>query len=234
VARNHIIISGTGRAGTTFLVQILSEMGMDTGFGDSYHDVDQNCNAGLEKDIFKKNSPYIIKNPWLATEIEKVVNSDQIIIDHAIIPIRDIFEAAESRRDVTKRSGVDKKRIAPGGVWGTDDPERLENVLAMQLYRLIYFLVNKNIPITMLDFPRFALDKEYFYDKMLNVFPDLDHELFSKAFDKTADPTKIHKFDSNIKSDAAPISAKATYKHDGIIRKIKTMASNLWTRMQNL
>lgn len=30
--KHHIIISGTGRAGTTFLVQLLTELELDTGF----------------------------------------------------------------------------------------------------------------------------------------------------------------------------------------------------------
>ena len=32
MAASHVVISGTGRAGTTFLVQLLTHLGLDTGF----------------------------------------------------------------------------------------------------------------------------------------------------------------------------------------------------------
>lgn len=223
MARNHIIISGTGRAGTTFLIQVLSELGMDTGFNNSYHNINKNCNAGLEKDIFNDKAPYIIKSPWLSDHIDKVLESDRIVIDHAIIPIRDLFEAAESRRDVTRRSPVDKSEITPGGIWNTDHPEMQESVLAVKLYNLIYHLVRHNTPITMLDFPRFALDKEYFYAKMLTVFPELDNKLFSAAFDKISDPAKIHKFEPDEKSG---IPVKLTNEPETLSQDLDTVASN--------
>ena len=50
MARHHIIISGTGRAGTTFLVQLLTELGLDTGFPKGQK-IDQNSSAGLELDL---------------------------------------------------------------------------------------------------------------------------------------------------------------------------------------
>ena len=30
--RKHVVITGTGRAGTTFLVELLTALGMDTGY----------------------------------------------------------------------------------------------------------------------------------------------------------------------------------------------------------
>lgn len=34
MGKRHIIISGTGRAGATFLVQLFTALGIDTGFTD--------------------------------------------------------------------------------------------------------------------------------------------------------------------------------------------------------
>ena len=31
--RRHVVITGTGRAGTSFLVELLTHLGLETGFG---------------------------------------------------------------------------------------------------------------------------------------------------------------------------------------------------------
>lgn len=48
---NQVIISGTGRAGTTFLIQLLTCLGFDTGFANVEAAIDPNCNAGMEWDL---------------------------------------------------------------------------------------------------------------------------------------------------------------------------------------
>ena len=70
--RHHIIISGTGRAGTTFLVQLLTELGLDTGFPRAVSQTDANSNAGMELDIRDIKAPYIIKNPWLCDYLDEI------------------------------------------------------------------------------------------------------------------------------------------------------------------
>ena len=47
---HKVIITGTGRAGTTFLVQLLTEMGLDTGYtrASLARDYFEHCSAGLE------------------------------------------------------------------------------------------------------------------------------------------------------------------------------------------
>jgi hypothetical protein len=101
--RHHVIISGTGRAGTTVLMQILTKLGLNTGFTDPWSAIDTNCHAGMECDIRQPNAPYIVKSPWLCDYLEDVMRSQSVVIDRAIIPVRDLFAAAESRRDVVRR-----------------------------------------------------------------------------------------------------------------------------------
>ncbi len=47
---HKVIITGTGRAGTTFLVQLLTELGLDTGYTRRTwsRDYFEHCDAGLE------------------------------------------------------------------------------------------------------------------------------------------------------------------------------------------
>src|ERR1035441_6686184 len=99
--KHHLLISGTGRAGTTFLVQLLTELGLDTGFASSTDGIHAAANAGMEwqiEEIFKKTAPYVVKSPALTEHISEVLQAPDVVVDYMIIPIRDLFASAESRR----------------------------------------------------------------------------------------------------------------------------------------
>jgi hypothetical protein len=57
--RNHVLITGTGRAGTTFLIHLLTKIGVDTGFDLENIDafIDQTSFGGLELDVRKNDAP---------------------------------------------------------------------------------------------------------------------------------------------------------------------------------
>ena len=123
MSRHHVIISGTGRAGTTFLVQMLTALKLDTGFDNPTSDIDPNCNAGMELDIRQANAPYIVKSPWLCDHLGDAIRENQIVIEHAIIPVRDLYSAAESRRAVSRKPALSIRPDdeVPGGVWHTKE-----------------------------------------------------------------------------------------------------------------
>src|SRR5689334_19149751 len=83
--RHHVIISGTGRTGTTFIMQLLTALKLDTGFRDPHSAVWSNCHAGMERDIREPNAPYIIKSPWLCDCLDDILEEGGIVIDHALI-----------------------------------------------------------------------------------------------------------------------------------------------------
>jgi hypothetical protein len=76
-ARHHCAISGTGRAGTSFLVQLLTYLELDTGFTEDTLILDKNARAGLELDILSRNAPYIVKKPWLCDTIIDVLKNEK-------------------------------------------------------------------------------------------------------------------------------------------------------------
>jgi hypothetical protein len=195
--KHHVIISGTGRAGTTFLVQLLTVLELDTGYSDLTTNVFTNCQAGMEWDIHNPEVPYIVKSPWLCDYLEEVLLKGNIVIDHALIPIRDIYSVAESRRDVQRRtdpSFLEGSKIIPGGLWHTDKPEEQEAILEQRFYQLIYTLVKYDIETTFLYFPRFIHDPEYLYKKIRFILKDIDYETFLKAFGKVVRPELVHNF----------------------------------------
>ncbi len=104
-----ILITGTGRSGTSFLVHLLSALGMDTGYTEEEcAEICNNaCQAGAENTIEK---PYkILKNPEFMVDIEEIVNSYDI--DHVIIPVRKLDDVGSSRENNADNHG------GFGGFW---------------------------------------------------------------------------------------------------------------------
>ena len=215
--REHkVIITGTGRAGTTFLVRLLTELGLDTGFtpAEARAGVDARSHAGLEHQLAQEPSvprvrdwlcrpkramrtfwrsaertPYIIKNPALCDHLAEVIASGRVVIDHVYIPLRDLDEAALSRVRV---GGADGSQ--PGGLWKTDDADRQKAVLAEMFFRLIHTLARHDIPHTFLLFPRLVDDWAYTHHKLWFLVKDLDAEKFRTTFAYVADRRLIHEF----------------------------------------
>lgn len=207
--RKHVIITGTGRAGTTFLVQILTRVGLDTGFSpdDISLRINKDARAGLEHDIKLPNCPYIVKNPWFCDYAEEVLSRKDIIIEHVFIPIRDLNAAAESRRYVVNKSALNlspyrkfkhmiKPRSFPGGLWHTSSlkPGIQEAILLRQLYKLMLSISNTSLPVTFMRYPRIVKDCEYLFEKLKPVLSNITYELFHEAFLKTVRPELIHSF----------------------------------------
>jgi len=209
--RSHIIISGTGRAGTSFLVQILSRLGLDTGYdADSLELLSaardalmgqvffETARAGFEMDIRSAAAPYIVKTPFLCDHVEEVLASN-IRIDHAILPIRSFEAAAASRAHVQMAATGAKDRVkrTPGGLWDVDTADKQADVLRYKFTKLIEVLVRYDVPITFLAFPRLVRDPEYLYEKLQFLLKDTDVVSFRSAFKSIVRPEWVHKFTSD-------------------------------------
>ncbi len=198
MSRHHLVISGTGRAGTTFLVQLFTELGLETGFADQQQAVFPNCHAGMESDLRRADAPYVVKSPWLCDHLDEIMESGEVVVDHAIVPVRDLFAAAESRRDVTARTdpSIAIDGIVPGGLWHTSDPNAQEQILMGQLYKLIWTITRFEIPLTLLHFPRIIHDPDYLFRQIAGLLPDeLTESDFQEAFGRVARPELVHPFE---------------------------------------
>lgn len=205
--RKHVLITGTGRAGTTFLVQLLTNLKLETGFNaeNISHRFNEEARAGLEQDIRKDDAPYIIKSPWFCDYADEVVNRSDILIEHVFIPMRDLHAAAESRRHVSK-SAASKlpllKRLkhtikpakVPGGLWHTKLRWKQEKILLQQLYKLVLALSEAHIPVTLLQYPKLIKDSAYLYQKLKPILPAISYDEFSSTFQQTVRPELVHNF----------------------------------------
>ncbi len=168
-----VIITGTGRAGTTLLMRIFIRLGLPTGFtvADIAAVEQMTGRAGLECDFSGldfRNLPEIVKSPYLSDLLHDALQQNQIVVDQIIVPIRDLDQATNSRVRVSARArekGADPLDVA-GGMWETTDPEQQKNVLAQKVYALTQTATQNRIPIVFLSFPDFARDVAYFVETL--------------------------------------------------------------------
>ncbi|MCX5955722.1 MAG: hypothetical protein NTW51_04780 [Cyanobacteria bacterium] len=221
--RHHVIITGTGRAGTTFLVELLTNLGLDTGFNSGNLSGFKNeiARAGLEKNIGEDNCGYIVKNPGFHNHAEELLSREDIIIDHVFVPMRDLVAAAESRRVVTRDnkrtdpptlrlklkllrffygSGSFKRKIYAGGLIGrahSGKSGKQEQVLLEVIYKLMLTLSKYNIPITLMQYPLITKESQYLYRKLSPILNGISFDSFREVFDKTVKPELVHSYTKN-------------------------------------
>lgn len=178
--RHHTIITGTGRAGTSFLVQLFTRLGLDTGFTNESIHLYEQAKAGLETDIRRETAPYFVKSPWLCTYIREALHDPTFVIDRAIVPMRSLDGAAGSRVAVEERTngpGVYKR--VPGGLWLTDEPERQSEILAKLFYEVTFELVRAEVPVVFLTYPRLVRDSRYLWVKLNDILFEKDGDRIS-------------------------------------------------------
>lgn len=180
----HVIIGGTGRAGTTFLVHLLTALGLDTGFSLNNLEIDPVSHAGLESKGRAK-WPYIVKSPRFFERLPERIDAGKVRIRHAIIPVREFEMAARSRIRVSEVGGT------TGGLWDTDDPDEQLSILYKNFALTFEMLAEHDIPVTLLWYPRLGQDPKYLYDKLRFLIPDVSFERFAETFGEIAKPELI-------------------------------------------
>lgn len=183
-----VVIAGTGRAGTTLLVQVLTDLGLDTGF-DSAAPIDDTVNAGLERSVEGPNAPWIVKSPDLSRTLGSILDAGRARVDHVIIPIRDLDVAAASRIRNTKYG---RDLHTWGGLLGTNRATRQRDALTGMLYELLYTVARHDLDHTFLLFPRFTTDWEYTHARLRFLAPEIGADRWRDALAARVEPALIH------------------------------------------
>jgi hypothetical protein len=181
-----IVITGTGRCGTSFLMHLFTALGFNTGYTleeCEQHLAQSGCNGGIEHSIgserFEKAD--IVKNPeWFYTP--ELLDFD---IDYIIIPFRKLFDVSRSR----SRIGHNKY----GGFWqGAINGEDQMRVDATAFYKFIEFTTHEDIKIIFLDFKKIVKYPYYLYTKLHDLVDGYEYYDFEQAFNQIADIEKVH------------------------------------------
>ena len=205
----HLIIAGTGRAGTSFLVRYLTELGLDTTLARNGDRAgwDAEANAGLENLLVSgADLPYVIKSPWISEYVEQILKEEQFKIDAFIVPVRDLVEVATSRVVLEQRAihqhnpwmadQLDRSwetyGHTPGGLVYSLNPLDQARLLAVQFHQLVLKASEASIPLVFPVFPRIAADWEYLHKSLLPILPpEITEELARAAHAKVADTAKV-------------------------------------------
>lgn len=173
--QGHIILTGTGASGTTFLMDVFAEMGLDTHFppGDpSFEFHDPHANP----------LPKVIKRPQFCEDLDGWLNGG-LIVDHAIILVRSLRDAAASREAVYRMRGP----AAAGSLFGTSCPEEQEKTLARLVGQLLSTLANRKVRHSFLDYEGIN-ETGYLFKRLTAIFADsgisLDEARFKMAHAK--------------------------------------------------
>ncbi len=168
-----ILISGTGRCGTTFLILLLSLLGFDTGYTikNFQYDISEACNSGMERTL---DSPHaVLKNPRFIEDISQIVQNPLIKIDYMIIPIRNYGKCANSRVQLGTGNG---------GLWNATDYESQMAFFHKIMANYNYYMVKYDIPTIFIDFDRMIAQPEYVYEKLRPILGSTSYMLFLQSY----------------------------------------------------
>ena len=185
-----IVITGTGRAGTTLLVRLLDELGLDTGLHEGkLTPYAANVRAGLECRVDDPGAPTVVKDMTLGFRIRAVLGGGDVRIAHVLIPSRRLDIAAASR---VRAANYGRMPFRRGALVGTLRATNQAKVLADMWEELLGALDDFQIPYTVIEFPRFALDAPYTHETLGAVLPHTALEDVAAALERCVRPEMIH------------------------------------------
>jgi len=191
-----IIITGPGRAGSSFLVRLLTRLGEDTGWTPDLDGYRDDWRAGCEQRVIvsliegeatKRNldeAPRILKSPDWAFFLKPVVRAGWMSVDHVFIPFRDIDVSAKSRLDV----GLDWMCGQDAGY--EDRVTHQANIHGLALGRTMEAVWVLGLPHTVMMFPNLVRDEEYCYRCLSNAF-ELERGRFAEEWRRLSNPGQI-------------------------------------------
>jgi|ERR1041385_7529439 hypothetical protein len=186
--RKHVVITGTDREGTELLVQLLTNLGLDTGFTSGTAMLGENGRARLECNITNEAAPHIVKDPCFCDEAEQIIQRSDITIERVFISMRDVYAAesgAVGKPPLLQRL---KSKIKQSNVSGGSRNSRRrgvqEDVLFGEVYKLVLALSGAQIPVTLLQFPKLVKEPDYLYQKLKPILGTIAETQFQSVFDQ--------------------------------------------------
>ena len=201
VRKKKILITGTGRCGTTFLIKIMTFLGLDTGYTPHTYSrhIMSNCNSGMERRFDERFE--VLKNPDFIKNIQSLPYAD---IHTVIIPLRDYEQSASSRYS---------HGFNAGGLWNSRTYTEQINFYHKIVAGYVLHMTQHDIPTVFLDFTRMVSDKEYLFSRLHPVLHDknISYTQFCEAYDlasvssKPTTHTRTSKTHTRISTPTTPI-----------------------------
>ena len=185
-----ILITGTGRCGTTFLVALFTLLGMETGFTRETlkENIHNKTKGGLEEQPGKYK---IAKNPGFIFMMEQYVLETKQVPKLVIIPVRHFTEATESRYKNTEEQGLLNDPMpkemssskGAGGLWNADTKEEQILFYNKCMAEYIQIMTRYGIPTKFVDFHHMTTSSLYLFKSLKDVIePDVTYEKFQECY----------------------------------------------------
>ena len=212
---DKLVITGTGRCGTTFMMQLLTAMGEPTGYGSPMATVQTDGNAGMERvgawnmsDKAVRALPKIIKDPRLSLHLEDMAERGHVP-GYVIWCYRPIAQVAESRF-VANRPWFPDDTLPdlsqiPRDKWPAwATVENQTRAMAEVMGRLVSGLLRFEIKHTVIIFPEDMMDPNRLWRacaghmrrgsiaEFLDWKTRDDLERFERAYFAVANPDLVH------------------------------------------
>lgn len=196
----HIVITGTGRSGTTFLVQLFTLLGFDTGFTrkGALNQVSPVSRSGLEFGPQKaKDWPYVVKSPRLTIELDRLVRVEGIKVKAVIVPMRDMDAAVASRMRVTN-AGESR-----GGLWRASTAQEQAYTLLEASHRIFCTIAAHRMRHFLPHFPTLVQEPDHLFEVMRPLLEEhgVDRGEFDTAFARAAQPSFVTDFEEQAKPE---------------------------------
>jgi len=203
--KEKILITGTGRCGTTFIIKLFSFLDFNTGYTrenykQNIYDV---CNSGMERKYTEKF--YILKNPEFINQMETIVKSRRIKLKHVIIPIRDYDKSAKSRTKLNRN---------PGGLWNAKNEQEQLLYYNKIMSNYVFYMTKYEISTIFLDFDKMISNKQYLFDKLKVILDEknITFEAFSLVYDEVSETSKPRVVATHRVVQATPVAKVNTNK----------------------
>ena len=175
---NKVLITGTGRCGTTFLIKLFTFLGLDTGYTKANYrkSVFNNCNSGMERSHKEKYT--YLKNPTFLINMKDILSlyeKDLLVI----IPIRSYEISSKSRL---------KHGLNNGGLWNAKNLDEQINFYHKSIANYMLDVVKYDIDTIFLDFERMVCDKHYLFERLSRImqFENISFDVFSTEYDNSS------------------------------------------------
>lgn len=180
---------GPGRSGTSFLVRLLSKLGLDCGGAE--REFNTAIRAGcewasrerMEIRAWWRLAPTVLKSPHFSFQLDGFINQG-MQVEHVFIPIRDVHGCARSRIDTEL-------------TWGSKTLEGNIRKSRLAIGASVACCLKHDVPFTLLPFPDYVKCPVYLKDAFRNV-RSLQHITMQELCDAFWPLTSEHEVLANV------------------------------------
>jgi hypothetical protein len=163
---SNVIITGPGKCGGSLLMQLLTELGIDTGFpkGLTFENNDAGGNYEWQTrgNRAKIPFPYVIKEPQMCADIDLRIKKLGLSVDHIYILLRRPGPEAVAL-EFLRRGSSNPDTFEEG--LRCSDLEKVTRGIARREVQVANLVAELQIPHTLVSYPRFASDFDYAFMK---------------------------------------------------------------------